>query len=338
MIAPNLPGSLELMQPAQTDRHRRIGIRRPVHEAVEAHQLRGGKVDGALIRRAVWAEDLLHAYRFLHDALADQGFIEPSPDGLRITCHDAVVEKAVFVVKALPDIIAVQGALTDSEDLGLPSDRAFFPEIDSLRRAGRLLCEATRPEVIVAFQKSILAAELTRCCAAYAISMGCDELVIAVQPWEARGYISMGFQQIGPVRTFSSEVPFPAVLMGLRLDESPGQAARSGHAGNAGLCEGGCPQDRFLHENPYRRYVPQWGVLAEKAFADPAFLREVFVRGGLLARCSDEERETIRGRWKAKLFDRVEAGRPDRSGFESFGAVINISQFLPPTNLARKAV
>ena len=276
---------------------------RPVLKPAKSHELRTGRADGATVARAITAEDLLLAYRFVHDVTAGQGLVEPSPRGLRMNHYQAVPEMAVFLVRAGADVLAVQGAIPDSTDLGLPSDRPFFIEIDQRRRDGRFLCEATMPACSVMFQKSIMPDELMRCSVAYANMIGCDELVTAVEPWQANQYAGMGFKTISPVREFSSDVPFPAVLMGLDLD------ALRNPAGLSCRCKG--PElaglrGHFVSDNPYRRHVTQWAVLADEAFDDPDFLQEMFVlRSDVLADCDDAQLAAIRRRWGKRAFDAI---------------------------------
>ena len=271
-------------------------------QPAHAHELRGGSADGVLITRAIRAEELLQAYRFAHDADVDHGMIETARRGPRLTRFQAVPETAAFVAKAGQEVIAVQAAVADSEDMGLPSDGPFFVEINALRRQGRAICEAARPAISIPFQRSIVPGELIRCCVAYAAELGCNGLIAPAAPWQARQYREMGFRRTGPVRVFSREMPFPAILMAMNLDELARPAGRLGEARLPAIWL----RDRYLKDNPYRRHVGQWSDLAERAFDDPAFLWKLFVLGtDLLSRCTCGELAAIRRRWGAGLFDSV---------------------------------
>lgn len=272
--------------------------------SVESHELRGGKADGALITRAIRTEELLRAYRFRHGMLAEQGLIEPGPRELQVTRYDAVPEMAVFLAKAGREVVAVQGAITDSEDLGLPAGGPFFIEIDGLRHRGRSVCEATQLAISTVFRRSELPGELIRCCVANAVAMGCNHLVTAVEPWQARQYERMGFERISPVRVLSSEAPFPALLMGLELDALDRPFAPPDEGGPV---RAGSLRDYYLTHNPYERHVARWALLAGEAFHDSNFLSELLVsRTDLLSRCPHDDAGAVRRRWGDRVFeDRV---------------------------------
>jgi len=232
--------------------------------------------------------------------------MEPSPHGLRIRRYEAVPEMAAFLAKAGRDVLAVQCAIVDHQDIGLPSDGPFYIEIDALRQDGRHVCEVVQPAISAVFQKSLIFRELMRCCVSYAVSMGCDELIAPAEPSKASQYVQMGFRQLGPVRVFSSEMPFPAVLMGMELDDLAAWPADRNTDGE--LPETVSPQEYYLENNPYHRYMTQWAILADEAFGDPEFLRELFVwKTDFLSRCTSEELAAIRTRWGSKIFDEVHA-------------------------------
>ena len=305
MIAMNENTTLAAMPPGALERTVRERPRPGQTVSVRTRELKGGKTDGAVIARALSADDLLDAHRFLHRMQAAQGLIEPLPQAARIGRHQAVAEMGVFSARAGAEILAVQGAIPDSEDVGLPSDEPFFIEIDALRSSGRRLCEATKVEVSVPFLKSVLPAEVMRCCVAYAEAMACDELVTAVEPWQVRYYQPMGFEQLSSVRTFSREMPFPALLMGLKLDELDSAT----DVGCRWPIKELSRKDYYHTKNPYRQYVDQWSSLAGEAFESPEFLEAVFAtETRFLAQCSEEDLEVICGRWGEGRLGRVLQG------------------------------
>jgi hypothetical protein len=270
----------------------------------DAYELLGGKVDGAAIARAVSAIEIAGGHRFLHDWLVLQGLIEAGSERLHLNLWDAMPESGLFLAWAGSELVAVQTATPEGQDNDLPSAGQFFIEFGGLRRRGSRLCELGMSAVTQAFQKSALPAEMIRCCVAHAIAAGCSHVVAAVDPWKARQYTAWGFTVARTVRVFSSEMPFPAVLVSLDLDAFP----------KAGLAEGvsaSCLslQDYYTDCSPYRRRVERWSVQAGDRFGNAEFLRELFVRqSGLLAQCSQDELATIRQAWGRSLFDQAWTG------------------------------
>jgi N-acyl amino acid synthase FeeM len=287
---------------------RRLHIPQPGRLPVPAHELQGGKVDGALVARAVWEDQLLEACRYIRNFEVAQGLLEPGSDEPCVGLAEAMPETALFVARAGEEILAAQRVVVEADALELPSDSSFALEIRSLRGRGRRLCEASPPATMVTFQKSDLLSELLRCSVAHCISMSCTDLIVAVEPWDAESYSQLGFQRVGKERMRSSHSPFPAVLMVLRVDSLTGAAAPSGSAAAQSAAS---LRDLYLGRNPYQRCVAVWSDLAEGAFDDAVFLREVFARhGGLPSRCDAAQLASIRRRWGARLFDQVFPPRP----------------------------
>lgn len=268
----------------------------------EAYELTGGKVDGAAIARAVGAIEIAGGHQFLHDWLVVQGFIEAGVAGLHLNLWDAMPESGLFLAWGGADLVAAQTAIPEGQDSSsFPSAGPFSIEIGNLRRRGGRLCELGMSAVTPAFQKSTLPAEMVRCCVAHAIATGCSQLIAAIDPWKAKQYAAWGFDVGRQIRVFSCEMPFPAVLVSLDLEGLPKtEIEREGFAGCLSL------QDYFVDCSPYLRRLERWSVQAGNAFGNAEFLRELFVRrSDLLARCSQDELETIRRAWGRSLFDQA---------------------------------
>ncbi|MFA6133049.1 MAG: hypothetical protein WC869_03415 [Phycisphaerae bacterium] len=261
-------------------------------------------MDGAAIARAVDAIEITCGYRFLHDWLVVQGFIEARPGGLHLSRWDTLPESGLFLAWAGSKLVAVQAAVPEGQDKGLPSAGPFYIEIGNLRRRGSRLCELGMSAVTPALQKSVLPAEMIRCCVAHAVAAGCSQVVATVDPSKARQYSDWGFSIANPIRVFSSDMPFPAVLASLDLEA----LARAG--GESEVFAGGLsPRDYYIDRNPYLRHAERWSVQAGDTFGSAEFLRELFVRrSGLLERCNEEELATICREWGRSLFDQVWTG------------------------------
>lgn len=268
----------------------------------------GADTTGADIKRADSLEELRDAYCLVHEVFTEQGYIDHLPGGMRIRPYEALPKTATFVAKVEGRVIGVQSLVVDSGDLGLPSDRSFKDEIDSLREKGRLICEATNEAVDAEYRKTPIMTELMRCCFAHARTVGCDELIVAVSPGHAKFYGLLGFEQIGDVRSYSEEIEDPVVLVRLDFDTL---------ARRATLAETGDREDDaffksyYIDDNPYHKYIKTWQILSDRFFADPTLLLELFVhRSSLLERCSRGELEAIRRQWGDKLFTDVMSHSP----------------------------
>ena len=263
----------------------------------------GGDTRGAVVSRAVSVEDLLCAYGLVHDAFVEKGFIRPHPSGTRMRVFEALGSTATFVAKANGGVVGVGSLVADSEDLGLPSDEAFGDEIDALRRQGRRVCEATNEAVATDFRKTAVPTELMRCLYAHASSVGCADLITTVSPGHARFYGLLGFERISEVRSYSREIHDPVVVVRMNFDTIQPRAEKVDQNELADDC---FLKSYYLDDNSYHRYVKTWSILAERTFADPQLLQELFVvRSPLLAECSQRELDAVRRRWGQDVFAAV---------------------------------
>jgi len=263
----------------------------------------GTDTKGAIIRRAISVEDLAAAYRLVHDAFVEKGYIPPQPAGLRLRVTEALPQTATFIAEAGPEVVGVQSIAVDSDEFGLPSDGAFRSEIDSLRIGGRRVCEATNQAVAADYRKTAVPTELMRCMFAHALAIGCDELITTVSPGHARFFGLLGFEQISSVRSYSTELDDPVVVMRVNVYDLVERAARAREDQDDGAL---FVRSRCLEDNPYCRQVNDWAAEAAKTFADPAALHRLFVaQGNLLRNCSAEELAAICRQWGPEVFDQA---------------------------------
>jgi len=259
---------------------------------------------GATIVRATNAQDLLQAYRLVHDMFVEEGYIVPRPCGIRLRSYEAMPETATFTAKFEDAVVGVQSLVVDSPDLLLPSDSVFRAEIDRLRGSGRVICEATNEAVAGDYRRSGVPTELMRCMFAHGLATGCTDLVTAVSPGHASFYEFIGFQQIGSPRNYSEEVEDPVVLVWWQLDALAGRFAK--------VKPGDADDEAFLKQfcyenNPYHAQVADWALSADEFFGDPETITMLFVcHGDLFARCTQEELEAIGRRWGRDVYAQVE--------------------------------
>ena len=170
-----------------------------------------------VVERATNVADIQDAYRLVHDAFVEQGFMAPSVSGLRVRAFEALPEMATFVAKIDGQVAAVMSALPDSPDMGLPADSAFGEELDVLRTAGRSICEITNDAVLPDHRNGLLFLELTRACFAHVVAVGCTDMFACITPKHATffgGFLQ--FMPWGSRRSYSREIE--DLVEGNRLD------------------------------------------------------------------------------------------------------------------------
>lgn len=264
---------------------------------------------GAEITRACSVGDLQSAFRLVHDTFVEAGYVLRHPSGIRVRAYEAVVETATFVAKSDQQVVGVQSIVLDSPDLGVPSDQSFRKEIDVLREGGKKIAEATNEAICPSYRKSAVPTELMRSCFAHAVANGCNELLTTVSPGHAKFYELLGFRVVSEVRSYSSKIDDPVLVVSLDIDgleeRFRGVTVEDGD-------DEGFIYSYYIADNPYNRYVDTWGILAERTFTDPAFLQELFLVGTpLLQECSEEDRRKICDHWGSPLYSQVIAGRPE---------------------------
>lgn len=277
----------------------------------------GGDTRGAVIERACSLEDLRTAYRLVHDVYTGTGFILPEPSGIRLRIFETSADTATFVAKVDDRVVGVLSVVSDSCDLGLPSDSAFKPELDALRARGLRLCELTNQAVAPEYRKSAVATELMRCAVAHGVKAGFHQCVAAVSPSHDGFYELMGFRCVGSLRSYSDKLYDPVVAMAMDL---------SGF--RRPFC-GTTPTERFLREfaveeNQYMGRVGEWNRRSRDCFLSEHSLTQLFVRERrFLDECSRQELQAVQFRWGRKLFAAVIThGRRDLSLFE-FGPILS---------------
>jgi hypothetical protein len=216
---------------------------------------------------------------------------------------EALPQTATFIAEVGREVVGVQSIAVDSDEFGLPSDGAFRGEIDSLRIGGRRVCEATNQAIATDYRKTAVPTELMRCMFAHALAIGCDELITTVSPGHARFFGLLGFEQISSVRSYSTELDDPVVVMRVNIYDLVERAARAQQDQDDGAL---FVRSRCLEDNPYCRQVNDWAAEAAKTFADPAALHRLFVaQGNLLGNCSAEELAAICRQWGPEVFDQA---------------------------------
>lgn len=112
-------------------------------------------------------------------------------------------------------------------DSGLHVDDIFADETEAIRRQGRQICEFTKLAIDSVVKSKRVLASLFHVAYIFAHRvLGCDDLVIEVNPRHVRYYERMlGFKALGPPR-HNPRVNAPAVLMRLRFSHAHAEIDR----------------------------------------------------------------------------------------------------------------
>jgi hypothetical protein len=231
----------------------------------------------------------------------EAGYILPTPSGLRIRIFETMPETATFIARSGDKIIGVTSVVIDSPELGLPSDVAFRPEINKIRRSGgRKICEGTNWFIDPEYRKTSVMTDLMRCCFAHAVYCGCTDMVADVSPTHKSFYEIMAFETIGAQRSSSDEVEDPVVLVNLKISETVQAVTPLQTEDDFDLAY---VKVFYIDDNPYYDQVGDWMQEAEAAFMTPEFLRDLFVeKSRYIDHCSARELNLLCRLWGEDRF------------------------------------
>lgn len=159
-------------------------------------------------------DELERALQLVYREYLRRGYILPKyyKSGLRITLHNAVPGTTVFIALHEGEVVGAVTLIPDSP-LGLPMDQEYQSDVDSLRQAGRKICEvgqlATQTELfgqrffsMFNFNKLSFVLGLLKPLhdyAAYAARL--NDICIVVSP-KATIFKFLFFEPIGPVKYY----------------------------------------------------------------------------------------------------------------------------------------
>lgn len=275
------------------------------------------KTPGVEILRACSAEDLRAAYTLVHEVFVKRGYCKAEEYGMRLRVFEATPEMATFIAKANGRIVGVLSVVGHTPDCGLPSDRAFKPELDTLRAKhpeGRY-CEWSNQVVAGDFRKTNIPTELMRCAAAHVIHAGYSHSIISVSSIHAGFYELLGFKQISHERSHSKEIDDPVVAFCL---SSSLYLAPVGQEDEVSTFV-----RRFMtNENPYLPEVAKWNSKAKQLFANHTSLQQLFgARTKFLRRCDLRDQAVIIREWGPDAFRKVLGHTIPRCAVAWFGTL-----------------
>lgn len=253
-----------------------------------------------IVQRATTVEDLRAAYDLVHDCAVEEAYIFPNPSQLRILPYEAMPDTATFVAKEDNKVVGVVSIVVDSPELGLPSEKPYPQEVDSLRHSARKICEITNLAIAPDYRSSAILTEIIRCYIAHLLAIGCDNAIASINPGHKAFYKLLEFDTIGNVKSYSHEIDDPVILVRLSIDTLLEQFAQVQYSDEDDLA---VLKRFYVDYNPYHAQIDQWAANAHQAFSDPVFLRRLFVeKSNLLRECSADELEIIRHSWGGDLF------------------------------------
>jgi hypothetical protein len=153
------------------------------------------------------------AFELVYRKYVEAQLIQPNRFQFRVTPYHPLPTTNIFVATEAERVICTMTLIGDGE-LGLPMESIYPAEILQRRRknlyVGEVSCLAFEPISLSQFM--LIFMQLTRLMAQHARCYGMDQFVIAVHPQHARFYQRfMGFEQVGPLKTYPSVRNAPAV-------------------------------------------------------------------------------------------------------------------------------
>lgn len=178
---------------------------------------------GLDFRPARTIDEVLSAWRLVHDAYVRSGLIEPNPHGVHLTPR-AIHPETIVGVGMLEETVSatISGYVDVDAGPGLPLDEVYPELLGRLREEGRVLMEVG----LLADRRADLGRSLDATLALmkqaffHGIHRGATDLVIGVHPHHVRFY-----ERLFAFEVFGEESTCPMVndapVVGLRLDLAP---------------------------------------------------------------------------------------------------------------------
>ena len=161
-------------------------------------------------------QDLLAACQLVYRIYLRHGFTQPISHGMRVTPYHALSSTDVFVAAQAGQVVCTMTLIKDDE-LGLPVESLYPDEVARYRDRGSVVAEVgclaqrgTNFSVLL---------RLINLMAQRARFRGVDDLLIAVHPRHAKFYQRyLGFESIGPLRSYRAVCGQPAVALAVNLN------------------------------------------------------------------------------------------------------------------------
>jgi hypothetical protein len=174
---------------------------------------------GLTFELAKTQEELEDAFKLLHDAYVEQGFITPQPSGMRLILQHALPTTAILVAKVGGKVVGTVSVMRNTS-LGLPMEKAF--DISHLTKKGCRVAEISCLAIHKDFRRKMggdIFFPLTLFSAAFAKNyFGTDYLVFNLYPQHADFYNAIfGSTYLNGIPNISKEY-LGAPASGIQLD------------------------------------------------------------------------------------------------------------------------
>jgi hypothetical protein len=177
--------------------------------------------EDALVRPAQSREEFEQAFRLVYQSYLDRGYIEESPQQIRLSVFNAF-PTSVTLVSVVRETVVATVSLVKDTPVGLPMDEIYHNEVQQLRNAGRRLIEVTmladrRRELHRALTMVL---ELMKRVFDYAaLVANANDLCITINPRHETYYESfLLFEPLGGLKAYPSVRNNPALAKRLDLD------------------------------------------------------------------------------------------------------------------------
>lgn len=173
-------------------------------------------IDGVTYKIASCREEREDAFRLVHDVYTKSGLMKRNAAEMRVTPYHFHPTTNLFVAYHGQKLIYTMTLISD-DDMGMPLDTVFGPEVDLLRSStgayfAEVSCLACRVGYFSHVRMFNVFVQLAGLMVQSARENGIERLVIACNPRHARFYkYSLGFSQISEERVYSHVLNHPAV-------------------------------------------------------------------------------------------------------------------------------
>jgi hypothetical protein len=224
---------------------------------------------GFTIKRAFSINELKNAYSIVHDIFVEQGFIRPYANGMRIRPFELSKHIATFIACAEGDNVhGVLSLVQDTKTLGLPSDGAFYSEIEQLRKQNRRIAEVTNQAIVQNNRSTCMTTQLMQTIVAQAMHKKNTDIIIAITPSELPFYKELlTFDCISNIKSYSKQINDPVILMRVNIEQIP----EVNNLANEGQI---FALNYLIADNPYISKVGSWEEEAKFVF-DASFFKEL---------------------------------------------------------------
>jgi hypothetical protein len=168
------------------------------HSTYPAHRTEAPlfTADSVELRVARSKDDLESAFKLLHDAYVDCGYMEPQQSGMRISFYNALPTTSTLIALHEGVIVGTVSLIRENQ-IGFPAERVF--DLTEIRRVGGAVAEISALAIHARYRKrgSHILFALMKFMFHHARDLfGTRHLVIAVHPTHFPLYESLGFKRL----------------------------------------------------------------------------------------------------------------------------------------------